>query len=64
MPLRGSIGVHARFSSRQRHAPGMALAFATSCRSLGGQAHRCIIFTPDNGKILDAPYICDEETAL
>ncbi|MEQ9902096.1 hypothetical protein ABRP59_21055, partial [Pectobacterium punjabense] len=21
-----------------------ALAFATSCRSLGGQAHRCIIF--------------------
>ncbi|QDX96693.1 hypothetical protein EGD00_05510 [Pectobacterium carotovorum subsp. carotovorum] len=26
------------------------------CRSLGVHVHRCIIFTPDNGKILDAPY--------
>ncbi|KGA32556.1 hypothetical protein KU74_17850 [Pectobacterium brasiliense] len=58
MPLRGSIGAHAHFSSRQRHAPGMALAFATSCRSLGGQAHRCIIFTLDNGQTIKICSIC------
>ncbi|MCL6326239.1 hypothetical protein CUU45_04155 [Pectobacterium polaris] len=34
------------------------------CRSLGGHAHRCIIFTPDNGQTRWHPYMVYKELHL